>query len=132
MVVDRFEISLPGRVESSLLHRIIYRSARPDRRRMNSAHKTSDQFGKLAHDLLRGADQIADFLFGDTTQRRQVYYLAETSRLPVFRLGTKLCARRSVLMAWIASQEKRGWQSEAIANSHDGDARTGAVGAETL
>ena len=44
--------------------------------------------------------------------RRKVYYLAETSRLPVFRIGSKLCARRSVLIAWIASQEKRGWHHE--------------------
>jgi hypothetical protein len=78
---------------------------------MNLATKPSVQDGKLANDLLRGADEIADFLFGDGGQRRKVYHLAETSRLPVFRLGTKLCARRSVLMAWIASQEKRGWQS---------------------
>src|SRR5580700_4854690 len=64
---------------------------------------------KLAEDLLRGADEIADFVFGDARQRRKVYHLAETSRIPVFRLGSKLCARPSVLMAWIASQEGRGW-----------------------
>jgi hypothetical protein len=64
---------------------------------------------KLAQDLLRGADEIADFVFGDARQRRKVYHLAETSRIPVFRLGSKLCARPSVLMAWIASQEGRGW-----------------------
>ena len=85
---------------------------------MNSESKTSAQDGKLANDLLRGADQIADFLFGEPGQRRKVYHLAETSRLPVFRLGTKLCARRSVLMAWITSQEKRGWQSEPIRIGH--------------
>jgi hypothetical protein len=62
----------------------------------------------LAPDLLRGADKIADFLFGDTGQRRKVYHLAETSRLPVFRLGSLLCARRSILLAWIAEQEQRG------------------------
>jgi hypothetical protein len=64
---------------------------------------------KLAEDLLRGADEIADFVFGDARQRRKVYHLAETSRIPVFRLGSNLCARPSVLMAWIASQEGRGW-----------------------
>jgi hypothetical protein len=64
---------------------------------------------KLAQDLLRGADEIADFLFGDARQRRKVYHLAETSRIPIFRLGSKLCARPSVLMAWIACQEGRGW-----------------------
>src|SRR5271155_427501 len=31
------------------------------------------------------------------------------SRIPAFRYGSKLCARPSVLMAWIASQEGRGW-----------------------
>lgn len=62
----------------------------------------------LAPDLLRGADRIAEFLFGDARDRRKVYHLAETSRLPVFRLGTMLCARRSVLMNWIAMQEQRG------------------------
>jgi hypothetical protein len=93
---------------------------------MNSANKTSAQYRKLANDLLRGADEIADFLFGEPGQRRKVYHLAETSRLPVFRLGTRLCARRSVLMAWIASQEKRGWQSEAIAICHNSDQSKGA------
>ena len=93
---------------------------------MNSAIKSSVQSGKLAHDLLRGADQIADFLFDDARQRRKVYHLAETSRLPVFRLGSKLCARRSVLMAWIASREKRGWQCEPIVMNSDRDQSEGA------
>ena len=61
----------------------------------------------LAQDLLRGAEEIAAFLFGDKSQRRKVYHLAGTSRLPVFRLGSVLCARRSVLMAWISVQEQR-------------------------
>jgi hypothetical protein len=65
---------------------------------------------ELAVDLLRGADQIAGFLFGDPRQRRKVYHLAETSRLPVFRLGSVLCARKSVLLEWIAQQEQRGWK----------------------
>lgn len=63
---------------------------------------------ELAGDILIGAYQIAEFLFGDRNKRRKVYHLAETSRLPVFRLGTELCARRSVLMTWIAEQEQRG------------------------
>ena len=63
----------------------------------------------FADDLLRGADEIAEFLFGDRTLRRRVYHLAETSRIPVFRLGSVLCARKSVLMAWVREQEMRGW-----------------------
>jgi hypothetical protein len=66
----------------------------------------------LAADLLRGADEIAEFLYGDAGQRRKVYHLAETSRLPIFRLGSVLCARKTVLLQWIAEQEKRGWRDE--------------------
>jgi hypothetical protein len=66
---------------------------------------------ELAGDLLRGANTIAVFLFGSGTERRKVYHLAETSRLPVFRLGSVLCARKSVLLQWVGEQEKRGWQS---------------------
>lgn len=68
-------------------------------------HSQADE--RLADDLLRGAEAIADYLFGDKSLRRKVYHLAETSRLPVFRLGSVLCARRSVLLAWIANQERR-------------------------
>ena len=63
---------------------------------------------EFSTDLLRGAEDIAEFLFGDTSERRKVYHLAETSRLPVFRLGALLCARRSVLLEWVSNQEKRG------------------------
>ena len=62
---------------------------------------------ELAGDLLHGADEIAEFIFGARGSRRKVYYLAECARLPVFRLGSMLCARRSVLMGWIAGQESR-------------------------
>lgn len=65
------------------------------------------QSHELAGDLLHGADEIAEFIFGKRGGRRKVYYLAECARLPVFRLGTMLCARRSVLMGWIAGQESR-------------------------
>lgn len=66
--------------------------------------------GELAGDLLRGAGAIAVFLFGSAGERRKVYHLAETSRLPTFHLGSLLCARKSVLLQWIAEQEKRGAQ----------------------
>jgi hypothetical protein len=69
-----------------------------------AANPTSHE---LADDLLRGADEIAEFIFGKRGGRRKIYYLAETSHLPVFRLGSVLCARRSVLMRWIAGQESR-------------------------
>ena len=62
---------------------------------------------EFANDMLRGADEIADFLSGDRNERRKVYHLVRTSKLPVFKLGSMICARRSVLLKWIEDQEGR-------------------------
>ncbi len=62
---------------------------------------------QLADDILEGADAIAEFLFGSKDMRRKIYYLAECSRLPVFRLGSMLCARKSVLLQFMVGQENR-------------------------
>jgi hypothetical protein len=59
----------------------------------------------LSDDILHGADTIAEFLFGDRKHRRKVYNLVETGQLPIFRLGANICARKSVLLDWIARQE---------------------------
>jgi hypothetical protein len=75
---------------------------------MEPTTATQDTSPDLADDILRGADEIAEFLFGDKASRRKVYYLAECTKLPIFRLGSVLCARRSVLMNWISGQENRG------------------------
>jgi hypothetical protein len=61
----------------------------------------------FANDLLRGAEEIAEFLFGDQKLRRQVYHLAATSTLPTFKLGSMICLRKSVVLAWIELQEGR-------------------------
>ena len=63
--------------------------------------------GELADDILEGADAIAEFLFGSREHRRKVYYLAECSKLPIFRLGSVLCARKSVLLDFISGQKSR-------------------------
>lgn len=60
----------------------------------------------LAGDILYGAEAIATFMFGAKEQRRRVYNLSE-SGLPVFRLGAMICARKSVLLNWIETQEVR-------------------------
>ena len=65
------------------------------------------QVGTLAGDILHGADQIAAFLYGDKTHRRKVYNLVETGRMPHFRLGANICARRSALLRWIETQEEQ-------------------------
>jgi hypothetical protein len=59
----------------------------------------------LHEDLLDGAEEIAVEMFGSSKHRRRVYHLAETGQIPVFRLGSKICARKSVLRARIAQQE---------------------------
>lgn len=54
-------------------------------------------------DLLTGAEAIAAFL---GVKPRRVYHLTETQRLPVFRIGSTLCARRSTLQRWIEEMER--------------------------
>jgi hypothetical protein len=64
---------------------------------------------EFAKDLLRGAVEIAQFLHGGSHPklRRKVYHLASKSNLPVFKLGSMICARKSVLLKWIKDQEER-------------------------
>jgi hypothetical protein len=62
--------------------------------------------GSPAGDILHGAEGIAEFLYGDRKLRRRIYNLVETARLPHFRLGAVICARRSVLLDWIQAQER--------------------------
>ena len=63
----------------------------------------------LHDDLLIGAAAIADFIYGSTEYKyqRRVYYLTTQSkrRLPWFRLGSQIAARRSSIMTWIEAQE---------------------------
>jgi hypothetical protein len=72
---------------------------------MEAQPAPKDQPKDISDDLLNGADEIARFLFGSNASRRKVYYLASRTRIPVFRIGSVLCARRSVLLNWIAGQE---------------------------
>ena len=61
----------------------------------------------FATDMLRGAEAIALYLYGDEALRRKVYHLAATSNLPIFKLGSMICARKSVLLKWVEDQERR-------------------------
>ena len=69
--------------------------------------KSVGQTSNLSADILRGAEEIASFIFGDRGKRRRIYHLAQTGKIPVFKLGSTLCARRSTLVSWIESQESR-------------------------
>lgn len=53
-------------------------------------------------DLIYGADRIAAFL---GIGRRQVYNASARHGMPVFRIGTTICARESKLREWIAERE---------------------------
>ena len=63
----------------------------------------------LGQDLLRGADEIARFMFGDVSHRRKIYYLTgeATNGLPHFKIGSRICARKSTILNWISEQESR-------------------------
>lgn len=56
----------------------------------------------IADDLAFGAEAIAQVLGLST---RQVYHLSERSYLPIFRIGSTICARRSTLQQWFDEQE---------------------------
>ncbi len=64
----------------------------------------------LADDLLTGAASIALYVFGSdaSNYRRKIYHLSDPShpnRLPVFRMGNQLCARKSTLLQDMAARE---------------------------
>jgi hypothetical protein len=84
---------------------------------MRSQQISQSPPAELAGDVLEGGYAIAEFLFGSKKYRRRVYYLAESSRLPIFRLGSVLCARKSVLLEFISSQEGRVLLPDAWPNS---------------
>ena len=74
---------------------------------MRAGPATEEVCPTLADDLLRGADAIAVFVFGDAKERRKVYYYASEAkvRMPTFRMGNVICARKSKLIGWIEQQE---------------------------
>jgi hypothetical protein len=64
----------------------------------------------LASDILRGIARINEFVFGDQANTRQVYYATAEAprpedRLPTFKIGGIICARKSTLLRWIEERE---------------------------
>jgi hypothetical protein len=59
--------------------------------------------------MIEGAAAIAEFIYRSREPRylRKIYYLAQTSKIPIMRLGSRLCLRPSTYKRWIASQEAR-------------------------
>jgi hypothetical protein len=58
---------------------------------------------KLADDLLVGAKALAEYT-GLT--ERQIFHLADTRQLPIFKIGHKLAARKSTLTQHMAALER--------------------------
>jgi excisionase family DNA binding protein len=56
----------------------------------------------ISSDLLKGAEEIAAYLGED---RRAVYFALSKGRIPHFRIGANIRARKSTLIAWMAKQE---------------------------
>jgi hypothetical protein len=83
----------------------------------------SESEAEFAKDMLRGADEIAEFLYGDGNMRRKIYHLVATSNLPVFKLGSMICARKSVLLKWVEDQEGRHAN-----DNHKPEAKTVRIG----
>jgi hypothetical protein len=52
--------------------------------------------------VIYGAGRIAEFL---GIGRRQVHHAAECHGLPVFKIGTTVCARPEAIAAWISARE---------------------------
>ena len=65
----------------------------------------SDDNDDLAEDLLEGAGEIATFM-GPKWNRRKVFYAAERQILPIFRMGSRLCARKSKIRKRIEEREQ--------------------------
>ena len=59
--------------------------------------------------MIEGAAAIAEFIYRSRDARycRKIYYLAENSKIPIHRLGSRLCLRPSAYKNWIAGQEAR-------------------------
>jgi len=47
---------------------------------------SSSTEARLAEDMLNGANEIAEFLFGNADHRSRIYYLCATGQLPSSRL----------------------------------------------
>ena len=66
----------------------------------------------LADDMLNGVAEIALFLYGEADEKakQRIYHLASRKvaagrRLPTWRFGTTICARRTTILKWISAQE---------------------------
>jgi hypothetical protein len=68
--------------------------------------------GALPDDIIVGAEGISVALYGPEegareTNIRRIYHAVAKGDLPTFKLGGRVHARRSTILAWIEKQEAR-------------------------
>jgi hypothetical protein len=61
--------------------------------------------------VIVGAENIAVVIYGETEGQREgnirrIYHAISKKELPTFKLGGRVHARRSTILAWIESQER--------------------------
>ena len=84
-------------------------------RNMTYVRNQGPALAPLHDDILHGAAELAEFLYGQQGRRRAIYHLIEKGQLPVFWLGSTICGRRSTLLAWIKEQEARASHTREVA-----------------
>jgi hypothetical protein len=59
--------------------------------------------------MIEGAAAIAEFIYRSREPRylRKIYYLVQNSKIPIMRMGSRLCMRPSTYKSWIEDQEAR-------------------------
>ena len=69
-----------------------------------------DEQETIAADLLKGADEIADFLYGDPTRVKEVYRMSKKARklLGLFHIDRTLHGTRSRIREGVAKMQEAG------------------------
>jgi hypothetical protein len=75
--------------------------------RSTMSDNANDNSNEFSDDLLRGASEISQFMFGSSAFRRRVYHLRATSTLPIVSIGSMLCMRKSAFFEWLEVREQR-------------------------
>lgn len=80
-------------------------SSRKEARRRR--HVDSEELLREESDVLYGLKAIGAFL---GLEGRQAESLIRTDRLPYFRLGGRVCARKTHISAWIETKSSKAWE----------------------
>jgi hypothetical protein len=83
------------------------------RKEREATMKRSNATGEtVADDLLRGAKEIALFVYGDEEAARRIYVYKGEPSLPLFYMGRMLCSRKSSLRKWMDELEVAAARAE--------------------